>query len=175
MKKGLRFIIALLLLGSLGIWFLPILQAAGTEISVVDVFAVGIGYYDRNGLEGVLYASVQTYLESYAWIIAAAAGIVVMETVFVCALRKRAPYILAIFISLINSAAFAALFVVLNDKFGEIERALISISAEGILSVSYVTLYAWLAVYALVFIFSVIGRRYRSSDHERGQERTVFQ
>ena len=118
MKKGLRFIIALLLLGSLGIWFMPILQAAGTEISVVDVFAVGIGYYDRNGLEGGLYASVQTYLESYAWIIAAAAGIVVMETVFVCALRKRAPYILAIFISLINSAAFAALFVVLNDKFG---------------------------------------------------------
>jgi len=169
-KKGLRFIIALLLLGSLGIWFLPILQAAGTEISVVDVFAVGMGYYDRNGLEGVLYASVQTYLESYAWIIAAAAGIVVMETVFVCALRKRAPYILAIFISLINSAAFAALFVVLNDKFGEIERALISISAEGILSVSYVTLYAWLAVYALVFIFSVIGLILWRTPRERNRE-----
>ena len=47
MKKGLRFIVALLTLASLGVGFIPVLELAGIRVSVVDVFKVGIGYYDK--------------------------------------------------------------------------------------------------------------------------------
>ena len=63
MKKGLRFIVALLTLASLGVGFIPVLELAGIRVSVVDVFKVGIGYYDKNSLEGRIYAGIQTYVE----------------------------------------------------------------------------------------------------------------
>lgn len=50
MKKGLRFIVALLTLASLGVGFIPVLELAGIRVSVVDV-KVGIGYYDKTVLK----------------------------------------------------------------------------------------------------------------------------
>ena len=49
MKKGLKFIIALLIAGSLGIWFLPVMETAVKSVSVADVFKIGMGYYDKAG------------------------------------------------------------------------------------------------------------------------------
>ena len=40
LKKGLRFIVALLTLASLGVGFIPVLELAGIRVSVVDVFKV---------------------------------------------------------------------------------------------------------------------------------------
>ena len=52
MKKGLRFIVALLTLASLSVGFIPVLELAGIRVSVVDVFKVGIGYW--NHMRGLL-------------------------------------------------------------------------------------------------------------------------
>ena len=120
MKKGLRFIVALLTLASLGVGFIPVLELAGIRVSVVDVFKVGIGYYDKNSLEGMIYAGIQTYVEPYAWFIAGAAGIIIIETVLIAVLRKKAAYITGLIVSLINIGAFLAVFFILREKFGEI-------------------------------------------------------
>ena len=45
MKNGLRFLIAVLLAGSLGIWFIPLLDSSILELSVMDVMKVGLGFY----------------------------------------------------------------------------------------------------------------------------------
>lgn len=157
MKKGLRFIIALLTLGSLGIWFLPVAKLAGIEVSVIDVFMTGIGYYDKNSLEGVVYAAAQPYVEPYMWIIAAAAGIVVIEAILAAVLRKKAAYGMGIIISLVNSGAFVALYIILNNELGEIKKWFGLVQMDGAVSLSYVPLYAWIAVYALILLLSVIG------------------
>ena len=157
MKKGLRFIVALLTLASLGVGFIPVLELAGIRVSVVDVFKVGIGYYDKNSLEGMIYAGIQTYVEPYAWFIAGAAGIIIIETVLIAVLRKKAAYITGLIVSLINIGAFLAVFFILREKFGEIQSALIMISADQAVELSYIPLFAWIAVYALAFILSMIG------------------
>ena len=157
MKKGLRFIVALLTLASLGVGFIPVLELAGIRVSVVDVFKVGIGYYDKNSLEGMIYAGMQTYVEPYAWFIAGAAGIILIETVLIAVLRKKAAYITGLIVSLINIGAFLAVFFILREKFSEIQSALIMISADQALELSYIPLFAWIAVYALAFILSMIG------------------
>lgn len=172
MKKGLRFIIAVLILASLGIWFLPIVEAdvVGVKVSIVDVFKVGIGYYNKESLEAISYASIQPFIEPYVWYIAGAAGFVVVEAILTAVLRKRAAYITAMIISVINIGAYAALFFILKEKFGEVEKVLIQFSADGMIKLSYLTLYAWIAVYALVFILSMIGiilwRKPRETDSE---------
>lgn len=157
MKKGLRFIVALLTLASLGVGFIPVLELAGIRVSVVDVFKVGIGYYDKNSLEGMIYAGMQTYVEPYAWFIAGAAGIILIETVLIAVLRKKAAYITGLIVSLINIGAFLAVFFILREKFSEIQSALIMISADQAVELSYIPLFAWIAVYALAFILSMIG------------------
>lgn len=157
MKKGLRFIIALLTLGSLGICFLPVLTLMGIEISIADVFMTGINYYDRNSLKGIMCAAAQPYVEPYTWIIAAAAGIILLEAILAAALRKKAAYGMGIIISLVNIGAFAAMYVILYNKFDEIEKLFSLTRMNGVISISYVSLYAWIAVYALIFLLSVIG------------------
>ncbi len=157
MKKGLRFIIALLTLASLGIGFIPVLELAGIRVSVATVFKVGIGYYDRNSLEGMIYAGMQTYVEPYAWFIAGAAGIIIIEAVLIAVLRKKAAYITALIVSLINIGAFLAVCFVLRAKFSEIQSAFIIISSDQAVELSYIPLFAWIAVYALAFVLSMIG------------------
>lgn len=172
MKKGLRFIAAVLILASLGIWFLPIVEAdvVGVRVSIVDVFKVGIGYYNKESLEAISYASIQPFIEPYVWYIAGAAGFVVVEAILSAVLRKRAAYITSMIISVINIGAYAALFFILKEKFGEVEKVLIQFSADEMIKLSYLTLYAWIAIYALVFILSMIGiilwRKPRETDSE---------
>lgn len=157
MKKGLKFIIALLIAGSLGIWFLPVMETAVKSVSVADVFKIGMGYYDRNSMLTELYAFIQSRIESYAWLIAGAAGFVVVEAILTAVLRKRAAYIMGIIVSLINAGAFLALFFVLEDRFTELEHLFTMYIGDNLIELSYLELFAWLAVYALVLILSVIG------------------
>lgn len=157
MKKGLKFIIALLTAGSLGIWFLPVLETAVKSVSFADVFKIGMGYYDRNSIMGELYAFIQSHIESYAWLIAGAAGFVLIEAILIAVLRKRAAYVMGILVSLINAGAFLALFYVLEEKFGEMERLFAMFIGDNLIQLSYLELFAWLAVYALVLILSIIG------------------
>lgn len=157
MKKGLKFIIALLIAGSLGIWFLPVMETAVKSVSVADVFKIGMGYYDRNSMLTELYAFIQSRIESYAWLIAGAAGFVVVEAILTAVLRKRAAYIMGIIVSLINAGAFLALFFVLEDRFAELEHLFTMYIGDNLIELSYLELFAWLAVYALVLILSVIG------------------
>ena len=48
MKKGLRFIVALLTLASLGVGFIPVLELAESECQLWMYLKWGIGYYDKN-------------------------------------------------------------------------------------------------------------------------------
>ena len=78
----------------------------------------------------MIYAGMQTYVEPYAWFIAGAAGIILIETVLIAVLRKKAAYITGLIVSLINIGAFLAVFFILREKFSEIQSALIMISAD---------------------------------------------
>lgn len=153
MKKGLRFIIAFLTLASLGTWFLPAAEAMGGKVSIADVLIkAGIGYYDKTGIAAEIYGFLQTYLGIYVWFIAASAGLVVIEAVLIAVLRRRAAYVTALIISVINIGAFLALFFLFEMKLGEVEAVL-----GGLVKISCLALFAWIAVYALNVILAVIG------------------
>lgn len=166
MKKGLRFIIAVLTLASLGTWFLPIAELMGIKVSIADVLIkAGIGYYDRAGTEAVLYGFLRTYAGVYVWIIAGAAGIVLIESVLIAALRKRASYITALILSVINIGAFLGAFFLFQMKLDEIEKA-----SGGMVKITYLALFAWIAVYALNVILSMIGIILWRAPRETGEE-----
>ena len=153
MKKGLRFIIAFFTLASIGTWFLPAAEVMGEKISIADVLVkAGIGYFDRSGIDAQMYGFLQTYLGFYVWFIAGAAGLVLIEAVLIAVLRKRAAYITALIISVINIGAFLGLFFLFRMKLGEVEAVL-----GGLVKISYIVLAAWTAVYALNVILAIIG------------------
>lgn len=170
MKKGLRFITALLTLGSMGIWFLPVLTLGGIEVSIIDVFTVGVGYYDRNSMKGMIYSQIQTYIESYSVYIAAAAVIIFIEALLIAALGRRAAYIWGILVSLINIAAFAALYYILDEKLGEFQTVLVTFLGNEMALINYEPLYAWIALYALIVILSIIGIILWRKPKEKGRE-----
>ena len=96
MKNGLRCLIAVLLAGSLGIWFIPLLDSSILELSVMDVMKVGLGFYSGPEELQMMFSGIQTQLRPYAWGIAGAALFVLIEAFLTSVLGKRKSYVVSL-------------------------------------------------------------------------------
>lgn len=157
MKNILRYLIAVLIIGSLGIWFIPLLDITVEQLSVADVVIIGFGFYSGSAAAERIYASIQTYLSACAWGIVAAAVFVLLEAVFTAILRKRKGYIISLISSIINAIAGCAVFVLVWSGTEEVKESMTAVLTEDIVSVSFIPIIAWLGICTLVFILSITG------------------
>lgn len=170
MKRGLRYIIAVLLAGSLGIWFFPLLDMSIIELSLMDVMKTGLGFYSGSAEAELLYGSVQTYLSACAWGIAGAALLVLVEAFLTAVLDGKKGYIVSLISSILNGIAGVLLFVLLWLGIEEVRESTILFLAGDIISLSFVPLAAWLAVCVLILILSIVGMKLCSPRKHDTQE-----
>ena len=72
MKEKLKYLTAVLLAGSIAVWFLPLISISVVDLSVMDIMKTGLGFYGGSAEAEMIYGSIRTYLEPYAWCIVGA-------------------------------------------------------------------------------------------------------
>lgn len=157
MKNGLKYLIAILVAGSLGIWFIPLLNISIVKMSVMDVMKIGLGFYNGSTETELIYGSVQTYLSACAWGIAGAAVFVLIEAFLTAVLGKRKGYIISLISCIVNAVAGVVIFALLWSGVEEVKNSTILILAGDTVNVSFIPLAAWLGIYLLIFILSIVG------------------
>ncbi|HJD45541.1 MAG TPA: hypothetical protein H9909_01735 [Candidatus Mediterraneibacter norfolkensis] len=170
MKNGLRYLIAVLLAGSLGIWFIPLLDSNILELSVMDVMKVGLGFY--SGLEElqIMFAGIQTQLRPYAWGIAGAALFVLIEAFFTSVLGKRKSYVVSLAGSILNGIVGGVVFFLVWKSLEEMKQSTLLALVGDAISLSFIPLIAWEGVCLLILILSVIGLLLWASSKSDKQE-----
>ena len=170
MKNGLKYLIAILIAGSLGIWFIPLLNISIVQMSLMDVMKIGLGFYGGSTEAELIYGSIQTYLSTFAWGIAAAALFVLIEAFFTAVLGKRKGYIVSLVSSIVNAVAGGAAFLMLWLRVEEVKKATILILTGDAVNVNFIPLVVWIGIYILIFILSIVGINLWSSAKSDKQE-----
>lgn len=170
MKNGLRFLIAVLLAGSLGIWFIPLLDSSILELSVMDVMKVGLGFYSGPEELQMMFSGIQTQLRPYAWGIAGAALFVLIEAFLTSVLGKRKSYVVSLASSILNGIVGGVVFFLVWRSLEEMKQSTLLALVGDAISLSFIPLIAWEGVCLLILILSVIGLLLWASSKSDKQE-----
>lgn len=160
MKRGLKFIIALILTCSIVMLiFLPICQVATVDMSIKDMILVA--FNQPTGLEmlGTVGVLVQTYISPFGY---ALLGLVVLAALFVVLIlisNRKKPYLLAIFGLFVLNGYSAALVYFLYDKFQSIAQAVLFYQLEGGVTLVWLSVILWIILNIVILVLSVVGLR----------------
>lgn len=172
MKKFLKFVIGIAILGSLGVTFLPLVRVAGVEFSTSELLAAAGGKtveMDYEDLKSIALNNLAEISERYheellPYLLRA--GILLVVIVAAAALTMTLAPKIAYYISLLAAAVVgcctAYLFVQVKGGLDEIESAL-GLDSDRIyrmmggIQFETLTLTLWCLVWLLVLVLSVYG------------------
>lgn len=157
MKKYLKYVIAVIMAGSCGIWFLPMIAIGGQQLSLLEFMKVSFGFYTSTGDTELIYGCIREQFHVFARGIAVFGGVILLEVFLTVALPGMSSYVTSLVGSILNWGAIAASLWISDRSFTEVENALETVSIDTPVDVSFQVLIAFLAVYGIVFIFSLLG------------------
>lgn len=156
MKSVLKYIIAVILVGSLAAWFIPIIEIE-EKMTLLELMKIGFGFYSGGGDKEILFGSIYRAFSLCSWEIAAFGSLTLLELFSVVVFRKRLPYIISFLGSLVGCVAVAAFLWMADTGISQVEEEMeiLSIEISGRLCLEPV--FIFLGVYALVLFFSLLG------------------
>lgn len=158
MKEKLKYLAAVLLAGSILIGFIPIISVSIINLSVMDIMKVGLGFYNGSSDEArMIYGSIRTYLEPYAWCIAGGLAVILIEAFLTAVLSKKKAYVISLISCIINCAAVLLVIVLIRIKLNEVQSALIFLDAADIIRFHMFPMIIWGIIYFIILLLSIVG------------------
>ncbi len=163
MKKILKYFIAVLLAGSLAIWFLPVVHVSILEISVMDLMKTGLGFYSGTGQAELIYGGIRTYMEPYALYIVGAVALILIEAFLTAVISYKAAYFLSLIWSVLDSVAVGIIFFMVRAQLDETVQEAVFLDMGDTVGIDYLPVVLWFTVCLLILILSVVGIALKSS------------
>lgn len=157
MKKYLKYVIAVIMAGSCSIWFLSMIVIGEQQLSLLEFMKVSFGFYASTGDTELIYGCIREQFHVFARVIAVFGGVILLEVLLTVALPGMLAYVTSLVGSILNWGAIAAFLWMSDSRFTEAENALETISIDTPINISFQVLIAFLAVYGIVFILSLLG------------------
>lgn len=161
MKKVLKYIIVVLLLGSIAAWvFLPVMNL-GEDITLLELMKTGFGYYYDSYVDpGIRQGYIYIYFSPLSWWIAAFGILALLELFFVVVLKNKPAYIIAFICSLLDCTAAALFLWAAENQLSQWEEQFTEIPGEAFHytgQVYIVVIVTFLGIYTLVMLLSLLG------------------
>lgn len=157
MKEKLKYLIAFFLAGSILIGFIPVFNTSIINLSVMDILKTGLGFYNGTAEIELIYGTIRTYLEPYAWGIVGVFAVILIEAFLTAILSRKKAYIISLLSCIINCTAIVVLVVIIRIELNEVQSALILLEAADIIQFRILPLFIWGIIYFMVLILSIVG------------------
>ena len=157
MKKYLKYVIAVIMAGAWGIWFLPVIGAGEQQLSLLEFMKISFGFYESTGNTELIYGCIREQFYILVRGIAVFGGIIFLEVFLTVVLPGVLSYVTSFIGSILNLGVIATFLWISGSKFTEVENALEAVLIDTSINVSFQVLIAFLLVYGVVFIFSLLG------------------
>lgn len=138
-------------------WCLPVIMIGEKQLSVLEFMKVSMGFYESTGNEELIYACIREAFHGFARGIAIFGGVVLLLLFLMVVLPGMLSYVVSLVGSILNWGAIAAFLWISDSKFTAVENALEAVSIDTPINISFQVLIAFLAVYGIVFILSLLG------------------
>lgn len=157
MRSKLKYLIALLLAGSIGMLFMPLVKISIVELSVMDIIKIGIGNYSTSGVSGEIYPYVQEYLQSNVIYLIVLLVLILAGAFITAIINGRKAYIVALVSSVANNLVAAFICIYIKEKMDEVKNAVALLDLGKFLKISYPTIILWILLYAVILTLCILG------------------
>ena len=79
MKKYLKYVIAVIMAGAWGIWFLPVIGAGEQQLSLLEFMKISFGFYESTGNTELIYGCIREQFYILVRGIAVFGGAILLE------------------------------------------------------------------------------------------------
>ena len=169
MKKRLRYIIALFMLGSMGIVFLPLVSLGDLRLSVANVVRMGFTKDGDLGFLQEVMEMAKSYIRNYSYMILVWLILIFAVAVLTALLPTGAAYIVSIIGQIAVNVIAIIFYVQIKDLITSVENALESVKGffnfgglpgvDGIgeIEVHILPVLFWIGIYLVTLSLAVWG------------------
>lgn len=169
MKKRLRYIIALFMLGSMGIVFLPLVSLGDLRLSVANVVRMGFTKDGDLGFLQEVMEMAKSYIRNYSYMILVWLILIFAVAVLTALLPAGAAYIVSIIGQIAVNVIAIIFYVQIKDRITSVENALESVKGffnfgglpgvDGIgeIEVHILPVLFWIGIYLVTLSLAVWG------------------
>ncbi len=169
MKKRLRYIIALFMLGSMGIVFLPLVSLGDLRLSVANVVRMGFTKDGDLGFLQEVMEMAKSYIRNYSYMILVWLILIFAVAVLTALLPTGAAYIVSIIGQIAVNVIAIIFYVQIKDRITSVENALESVKGffnfgglpgvDGIgeIEVHILPVLFWIGIYLVTLSLAVWG------------------
>ena len=157
MKEKLKYIIAVLAAGTVGLGFVPFVKIGTLRLSFLEIFKTGLGFYTGTEAEELLFSAVRTYTESSIWGIAGVVLAILLGAFLIAILPGRIPYVVGMISSILDGAALGGIFFLLCGSLKEMEKTALLVGKENAVELQILTFLIFAVCYVFLFLLSLIG------------------
>ena len=156
-KYKLKYMIALLLAGSIGMWFMPLIKINSVDISIMDILKVGIGNYGISGTAGEIYPYIEEYFKPKVIVVFIVLVLVLVGAFLTAVISGKKSYVIAIISSIVNNISVISVCLYIKNKMAEVQKALVLLDIGQVMKFSYVTIILWIVMYAVIVLLCILG------------------
>ncbi len=162
MKNVLKYIIAVLLLGSIAAWiFCPVVNLV-EDRTLLELMKIGFGYYRYIPYTGTgtLEGYMHIFFSPLSWWIAGFGILTLLELFFVVILKSKLSYIIAFVCSLLDCVATVCFFLAAENQLSQLEKKSAEFPGQWFHYTGQIYIEAigiFLGIYTLVIILSLLG------------------
>lgn len=157
MKEKLKYLIALLLLGSVGMLFMPLVKISIVEFSFMGIMKIGLGNYNTNGISGEIAPFVHRYFESDVILFACFVTLILAGAFITAIIKGKKAYIAAIVSCVVNSLAALYICLYSKEKIIKVKSTIYFMGMDQYPKLSYSTIILWVISYIVIIALCIVG------------------
>lgn len=174
MKKKLKYLEAVFLISSIGLWFMPLIDISILNLSLIDVIKVGIGKYKSIGIIGEIYKNIQKYLEPYTYGLLLILVIILLGALITVVLTGIKAYVAAGISCIVNNIAAIIFFMKIKSKLDEVQDSISLLDVSQLIQFSIPTILMWIVLYIVIFVLAICGIIMWKTKEEEQRNEDVF-
>lgn len=166
MKKILKYIIAVIMLASVGIGSMTLVSAGAVRLSAFHMIKLGTIEKEEGGILSELFDTFFSYIRDYAYILLVLMGVIVLVAVLTAALPVKAAYIVSIAGQIVINISAGILYVQLRRRITAVQSMIEGakgffgiggMSEIGRIEIHNLPVVLWTALYLLALLLAVAG------------------
>ena len=157
MKEKMKYLVAILIMATICIVFIPIINIGNVEISIFDIIKVGFMDYGDSMIDQTIMSVIDNNIELYAYILIGLMILILFNTVMVAVLGARNSYGYAIVSGIIVNVIMFAGYSKISDELERIEAAIQFFGQEEYIYFCKEPGIVWAFCYGLVLVLSLLG------------------
>ncbi len=157
MREKLKYIIAILLIFSVALWFMPLVSISIVDLSLMDILKLGTNNYDSTGIIAMIYQSLYTYLKPYMPALAGGLAAILLGAFLTAVLSRLKAYIAALISLIVNNIVAAAICLQIKDKMDGVSAATVLMDFDKFFRFNKSAIAIWLLLYVVILILTVTG------------------